>query len=205
MRLDRDAILWSARDSEREHRPLLVLLHGYGSYEGDLFGLSPYLPLEPVVASLRAPLPESGGFAWWSLVGQEPGDPDPAAVDAAARAVVDWLDEVGTASVSLLGFSQGAAVALQVLRLAPTRVRATVALSGFVSTAEHDGDAALASTRPRVFWGRGTADRVITHAAIERTSDWMPHHVDATVRVYEGVAHSISMPELAEVAAFLRG
>ena len=48
--IDESAIIWSAPADQRAGRPLLVLLHGYGSHEGDLFGLSPHLPLQPVIA-----------------------------------------------------------------------------------------------------------------------------------------------------------
>jgi len=36
MKIDPDVVLWSAPERERAGRPLLVLLHGYGSHEGDL-------------------------------------------------------------------------------------------------------------------------------------------------------------------------
>ena len=203
MRLDETAIMWSAPERERAGRPLLVLLHGYGSHEGDLFGMAPGLPLGPVIASVRAPIAENGGWAWFSLNDGMPGDPDPARVDAAASAVLEWLDTVDYTSVSILGFSQGAAIALQVLRLAPDRIAATVALSGFVAGGVHPGDTALAELKPKVFWGRGTADQVITAAAVERTAEWLPAHADATIRIYEGVGHSISSPELKDFVAFL--
>jgi pimeloyl-ACP methyl ester carboxylesterase len=142
MRLDESAIMWSAPERERAGRPLLVLLHGYGSHEGDLFGMAPGLPLGPVIASVRAPIAENGGWAWFSLGDSVPGDPDPARVDAAASAVLEWLDTVDYTSVSILGFSQGAALALQVLRLAPDRITATVALSG-LGYSVYSGDDAL--------------------------------------------------------------
>lgn len=203
MNLDASAVIWSAPERERAGRPLLVLLHGYGSHEGDLFSMSPALPLGPVIASVRAPLPESGGFAWWSLQGQRPGEPDAAAVDAAAEAVLGWLDGLEYTSVSLLGFSQGGAMSLQLLRHAPDRFTAAVCLSGFVATATHPGDAELARVRPPVFWGRGTADPVIPDAAVDRTAVWLPDHADATVRIYEGLGHSISTAELGDFAGFL--
>lgn len=203
MPIDESAVIWSTPERERADRPLIVLLHGYGSHEGDLFALSPALPLGAVVASVRAPLAESGGYAWWSLQGQTPGEPDPAAVDAAAQAVLDWLDTQQYPSVSLLGFSQGGAVSLQLLRLAPRRFRAAVCLSGFIATTEHDGDARLAEVRPPVFWGRGTADRVIPAAAIDRTAEWMPAHTTPTIRIYEDLPHSISREELADFSSFL--
>ena len=203
MNLDTSAVLWSAPERERAGRPLVVLLHGYGSHEGDLFALSPALPLGPVVASVRAPLRESGGYAWWSLEGATPGAPDPVAVDAAATAVLDWLDTLQNTSVSILGFSQGGAMALQLLRHAPKRFAAAVCISGFVATATHPGDAELEVVKPPVFWGRGTSDEVIPDHAIERTAEWLPSHSDATVKVYPGLGHSISTEELGDFAAFL--
>lgn len=204
MKLDETAVLWSAPDRERAGRPLLVLLHGYGSHEGDLFSLSPALPLEPVIASVRAPIAESGGWAWWSLRDGVAGDPPMEIVDAAAAAIIEWLDTLHSSSVSLLGFSQGAALALQLLRLDPGRFTAAVSLSGFVAGGEHPGDARLAEVRPPVFWGRGTDDAVIPDHAIDRTATWLPAHTAATIRTYEGLGHSISTPELAEFGAFLR-
>lgn len=204
MQLDPKAVLWSAPERERAGRPLLVLLHGYGSHEGDLFALSPRLPLGPVIASVRAPLEESGGHAWFSRVNNVAGDPRMEDVDAAATAVLDWLDDQQYTSVSLLGFSQGAAIALQLLRLAPSRFVATVALAGFVAAGEHPGDAELRRVRPPVFWGRGTADAMISADAVERTDAWLPSHADATIRIYEELGHSISVDELDDFTEFLR-
>ncbi len=203
MQIDQDAVLWSAPERERANRPLIVLLHGYGSHEGDLFSLSPALPLGAVVASVRAPISESGGFAWFSRV-DGIGSPSAASVDAAATAVLDWLDTLQYTSVSLLGFSQGAALALQLIRHAPTRFRAVVAIAGFIPPGNHPGDAELATVRPPVFWGRGTHDQVIPLEAVERTEAWLPEHADATMRSYEGVPHTISTAELTDLTAFLR-
>lgn len=204
VKIDRDAVQWSAPERERAGRPLLVLLHGYGSHEGDLFGLSPMLPLEPVIASVRAPISESGGYAWFSRQDSATGDPDPERVDPVASALIDWLDEQEYSSVGLLGFSQGAAVALQLVRHAPTRFAATVALSGFVTRGPHAGDAELEIAQPPVFWGYGTADPVIPQFAIERLREWLPGHSTSTIRVYEDLAHGISPAELADFSRFLR-
>ena len=204
MRIDPDAVLWSAPERERAGRPLLVLLHGYGSHEGDLFGLSPRLPLEPVIASLRAPMEESGGRAWFSLATGERGNPDPAAVTEAAAAVIEWLDTLEYTSVGVLGFSQGAAVSLQLNRLAPGRFAATVALSGFVAGGTVPGDAELSVIRPPIFWGRGTDDQIITDAAIQRTEEWLPSRSTLTSVIYESLPHSISAAELVDVGEFLR-
>jgi phospholipase/carboxylesterase len=78
-----------------------------------------------------------------------------------------------------------------------------VALSGFVADGGHDGDAELATSRPPVFYGRGTVDTIITPEAVARTEAWLPGHTTDTSRIYEDLAHSISAEELGEVSAFL--
>jgi phospholipase/carboxylesterase len=204
MQIDTNAVLWSAPQRERAGRPLLVLLHGYASHEGDLFQLSPRLPLEPVVASLRAPIAENGGWAWFSFTAAGIADPESAAVDAAARALLDWIDALEYTSISLLGFSQGAAVALQAMRMAPGRFRSIVALSGFVAAGVSSGDDELESIAPAVFWGRGTLDIVISPELVARTEAWLPEHATVTARIYEDLAHSVSTHELADVVEFLK-
>jgi phospholipase/carboxylesterase len=204
--IDDAAVLWSAGVQDRVDRPLLVLLHGYGSNEGDLFGLGTGLPLEPVIASLRAPLPAPWplmGWSWYPL--DTPGSPDVAGVDAAVDAVIRWIDrlEVAPTSIGLLGFSQGGSMTLQLLRAAPDRFRYAVMLAGFVPTLEHEGDDDLAAAAPPVFWGRGTLDTVIPTAAVLRTTDWLPRHSTLTGRIYEGLAHAVSPQELTDVAAFI--
>jgi len=182
--------------------PVVVLLHGYGSHEHDLAGLGPHLGAPWV--SLRAPLPlPHGGFAWFPIV--TPGDPDPESVARATEAVWAWVDaELGTdRPVVPVGFSQGGLMATQLLRTRPERVAATVVLGGFVQAAEQPADAALAASRPPVFWGRGAEDRVIAPHAVERTAAWLPGRSTLVERVYPGLAHGIDARELADVRAFL--
>ena len=202
--IDAAAVLWSASGADQTDRPLLIILHGYGSHEGDLFSLAPHLPLEPVIAALRAPLPVGAGWAWFPIT--DPGNPDTATVDAAVAAVLDWLDALPQQhrSVGLLGFSQGGAMALELLRASPNRFSFAVNLSGFVATASKPGDTILADQPVPVFWGRGTADGVIPASAVERTQAWLPGHSTLTERIYDGLPHSISQAELDDVVNFLR-
>lgn len=202
--IDNAAVLWSATGADQVDRPLLIIMHGYGSHEGDLFALAPHLPVEPVIAALRAPLPVGDGWAWFPI--SDPGSPDAASVDAAVAAVLAWLDALPQqpSEVGLLGFSQGGAMALELLRADPDRFSFAVNLSGFVASAPRSSDAALAEQPVPVFWGRGTADDVIPATAIERTQAWLPDHSTLTERIYEGLPHSISQVELGDVVNFLR-
>ena len=159
-----------------------MLLHGYGADENDLFALVPYLPPEFVVAAVRAPLAPpwpAPGYSWYAIEGLDGRDPEP--VTLAARQLIGWLDAVGrgAASIGLLGFSQGASVALQALRLEPERFDFVVNLSGYAAPGPLPGDAALAESRPPVFWGRGTHDDVIPEFLIAHTTEWLPGALDA--------------------------
>jgi phospholipase/carboxylesterase len=204
-RIDPALVQWSAAPDARTGRPLVVLLHGYGSDERDLFGLAAHLPDAYDYAAVRAPLTPpwpAPGYSWYPIEGLDGRDPD--AVTAAAHDVLRWLDAAASgAPVGLLGFSQGAAVALQALRLDPERIAFAVNLSGYVAPGALPHDADLAERRPPVFWGRGTHDEVIPSALVAHTTDWLPAHSDLSGRVYPGLAHSVSADELDDVRTFL--
>lgn len=202
--LDPDAVLWSRPEHERTGRTLLVLLHGYGADQHDLFSLAPLLPPELTVAAVRAPLPmpvPSPGAAWYPIEGLDARDGR--AVTAGARAFLRWLEGIDAGQVMLLGFSQGAAVALQALRLEPERFDGVVALSGYAADGVLPGDADLARRRPPVFWGRGDQDPVIPPQLVEHTDQWLPEHSTLTRRVYAGLGHGIDEREFGDVLAFI--
>lgn len=202
--IDDTATRWST--PERGRMPLLVLLHGYGADENDLFGLIPYLPSGIAVASVAAPLAPPWpmpGRSWYPIEGLDGRSAE--AVTAAAEAFLSWLDATAgdAPSVALLGFSQGAAVSLQALRLAPERFGAVAVLSGYAAPGELPNDESLTELRPHVFWGRGTHDDVIPPSLIDHTAQWLPGHSELSGRVYTGLTHSISEEELADVNRFL--
>lgn len=202
--IDDDATRWSTDNPAG--MPLLVLLHGYGADEHDLFGLVPYLPDGIAVASVAAPLTPPWpmpGRSWYLIDSLE--NRDAAGITTAGEALLRWLDTAAAeaTSIALLGFSQGAAVSLQALRLAPERIDAVVALSGYAAAGELPGDVVLQERRPPVFWGRGNRDDVIPPNLVDHTAQWLPGHSELSGRVYPGLTHSISEQELADVRVFL--
>jgi phospholipase/carboxylesterase len=191
------------------------MLHGYGSHELDLFGLAEYLPSDYVVASVRGLLPAGNGYAWFPLEYDSSSDTllrDANDVNESARVLLTWLDtleaEVGPVSpIALLGFSQGGAMGVQLLRHAPERFAAAVILASFVipddSPGHDERDAALAGANIPVFWGRDPHDPVIGEELISFTRRWLPEHSDLDARLYANVGHGISMEEIEDVSAFL--
>lgn len=211
LRIDPDVVLWSAPDSHRADRPLLVLLHGYGADEKDLFALADFLPGDVVFAAVRAPLAPpwpAPGYSWYPIedvTDVELADRDPTRVTAAASAVLEWLDAAAAPAqkVGLLGFSQGASVAIQALRLRPDRFDFAVNLSGYAAPGPLPRDAELADANLPVFWGRGARDDVIPPALVDHTAQWLPQHSDLSGRVYPGLTHSVSEEELSDVRTFI--
>ena len=218
--VDSGRIRWSIPEGERSRalteRPLLVLLHGYGANADDLFGLVQHLPESFVVAALEALEPAGSGWAWFPITvdpvtGALTRDLDEAA--AASESLVAWFDALTVQypdipSVHLLGFSQGGAMSLELIRQRPHDVASVVVLAGFALPAESPEararDAILAEVRPPVFWGRDTQDPVISPPTIELTRRWLPEHADLTARLYSGVGHGINLDMLEDVAQFLR-
>jgi phospholipase/carboxylesterase len=222
--VDEQAIRWSiprdqvARElsgASGDARPLLIMLHGYGSHELDLFGLAEFMPAGYVVASVRGLMPAGNGYSWFSLEYDPVNDTlkrDATEANAAARVVVTWLEsleaEVGEITqVVLLGFSQGGAMCIQMLRNAPERFAAAVVLASFAVPDDSPGnaerDSALAAVNVPVFWGRDPHDPVISDELIAYTRRWLPEHSDLDARLYANVGHGISMEEIQDVSEFL--
>ncbi|MDT7944714.1 MAG: alpha/beta hydrolase-fold protein, partial [Cyanobacteriota bacterium PSP.bin.10] len=125
--------------------PVLVMLHGIGSHEGDLFQLAPYLDPRLAVISLRAPIPWSGGgFAWFEMAWTPEGlVGDPQQARNSLKLLSRFLEQTlpsgipGIAldprQVYLLGFSQGAIMSLYLALTQPEKLAGVVAMSGRLS------------------------------------------------------------------------
>ena len=117
--------------------PLLLLLHGVGSNEEDLFGLTPWLDPRYKVISLRAPLAYPPGYGWYPVEFRPDGIVfDEEVAFESAETLVAFIHECheryGTdpERTVLMGFSQGAAMSLLLLLTQPKLVAAAVLMSG---------------------------------------------------------------------------
>lgn len=163
------------------------------------------LPASYVAVSIRAPIPHGSGFSW---LGDIDSDVSLAgALDDAANALLVWLAGArGDAPhVGLIGWSQGGAVAVQTLRIAPDVPAFVATLGGFSGGSVQADDARLARIRPPVFWGRGLADDVIPAGDIAFMTAFLPSHTTLTALEYAGMGHEISENEIDDVRAFIDG
>jgi phospholipase/carboxylesterase len=125
-----------------DNPPLLILLHGYGSNEDDLFSFAPELPEEFLIISARAPLTLGvDSYAWYTIHFDNTkgkfSDTDEA-IDARDK-IATFIDEViadyqvNADKVFLLGFSQGTILSYSIAMNYPEKVQHIIALSGYIN------------------------------------------------------------------------
>jgi phospholipase/carboxylesterase len=199
-----ETVVWSKPAGGRAGTPLLVMMHGYGTDEARMSDLFGCLPPEFTCAALRAPKVIGDDYGWFLL--DYFLTHDFADVISVTNSVFQWINSVKAqhTSVSLLGFSQGMAMASTLLRLRPQDFRAVVGLSGFVLDNELLAMSESFDTPPPFFWGRDKGDLVINDAATEHTEEWLNRNTRLTARTYPGMGHTISKAEMVDVSAFLR-
>lgn len=152
------------RPAAGEPEGALVLFHGRGADENDLFPLLDMLDPERRLLGVtpRGPLQLPPGGAHWYTV-REIGYPDPQTFLSAYEEASRFVDELGVPPERTIlgGFSQGAVMTYAVgLGAGRPRPAGLLALSGFVPTVE-GFELDLSPPLPRVAIGHGTFDSVI--------------------------------------------
>ncbi|MGB8648272.1 MAG: PHB depolymerase family esterase [Anaerolineae bacterium] len=195
-----------------EKPPLLIMLHGVGSNEEDLFGLASYLDPRFLVLSARGPLTlMPGSYAWFRVqwIGNRP-HANPEDAEKSRQMLAQFVEQAVQAyradprQVYLLGFSQGAIMSGSVMLTRPDLLAGVAALSGRI----------LPEVRPQtvsperlkgfpVLVQHGLYDQVLpieygrdSHAFLTK----LP--VALTYREYP-MAHEISQESLRDLAAWL--
>ena len=204
---DLDALV---REPAGEPEGALVLFHGRGADEQDLFPLLDLLDPRRRLLGVtpRGPLSLPPGGAHWYVV-YEVGFPDPATFAPTYDRAARWLDALAEETgipperTVLGGFSQGAVMAYALgLGRGRPRPRALVALSGFVPVVE-GWEAALEPPLPPVAIGHGTYDPVIS-VAFSRRAKALLEEAGAEVLYREyPLPHAIDPRFIVELAEWL--
>lgn len=176
---------------------LVFGLHGYGSDETQLATLIP-LSLPAITLVPRAPHRVEPGWGWWrpephdTLVDLAPAPAVAAAVDQIAAAIVEaqHVEAIGSARTVLVGYSQGATLALSVAARFPELLRCVVTGAGHLLPHER---VARSPNPLDVLIMNGSLDPVVSaeahvatelafrdagHAVTTRV-DHVPHVIDA--------------------------
>ncbi|MEW5675925.1 alpha/beta fold hydrolase [Flavobacterium enshiense] len=154
-----------------DKNPLLLLLHGYGSNEEDLFSFASELPENYYVISARAPYPlPPYGNAWYAI--HFDADENKFSDNDQAREsrdlIANFIDElvatypIDKNDVTLIGFSQGSILSYAVALSFPEKVQRVVALSGYLNLDIIDENFRNnINSNLKFFISHGTVDQVI--------------------------------------------
>lgn len=194
--------------------PVIILLHGMGSNEQDLYSLQAAFPQKYAVVSARAPYTlAEGSYQWFqgtSVNGRLDGDPQQL---AASRARIGrFIDEVvkkygvDPHQVYLVGFSQGAILSYQVALTEPAKIKGI----GIMSGAIFDSFVPLIKPSPqlshlRIFISHGQADhRIPISYAQEADKRLEQLRLTPEFHVYPGMQHEINQAALQDLVNWLQ-
>ena len=184
----------------------VVLVHGRGGSATGMLDLVRYLD-RPDLAYLA---PQAAGSVWYPQSFLAPLEANEPYLSSALDALDRILQRIETGGVSpeqviLIGFSQGACLALEFVARHPRRYGGVAGLSGGLigppGMSRHD-TGELAATP--VFLGCSDVDPHIPLARVHESADVLSAlGADVTTRIYPGLGHTINADELTHLTAML--
>jgi phospholipase/carboxylesterase len=191
----------------RPGRPTVLALHGRGAEEGQLLPLLRAADRSCGVLAPRGQVPCPPGWAWCRR--HAVGMPVPSDLRRRAEALGDWLDQgLGTlgipAPLAVVGYSNGAMLAVTFAAARPELVGALALLRGAYPLPSLAARAGLAGTR--ILASAGAADELLSpdaFAAGVRQLRRLGANVDA--RVYPGLGHGLGLADAHELRRWLEG
>lgn len=145
--------------------PALFLLHGMGSNEKDLLPLVEGLENQYLIFSLRGPIEQPPGYAFFTIEGF--GKPHVPVFENATDLLIQFLDyatdiyPVDPQQIYFMGFSQGAISSMSLSTRIPDRIKGVIALSGYVPAFVKQQTALSASSNVNYFISHGQQDPVL--------------------------------------------
>lgn len=122
--------------------PLLLMLHGYGSNEADLFSFAKELPEEYYIVSARGPYDlQYGSYAWYAInfdADQNKFSDNKQGIisrDLVATFINELISNfpIDLENVTLIGFSQGSILSYSIALSYPKKVQKVAAMSGYLN------------------------------------------------------------------------
>lgn len=183
----------------RRARGAVVMLHGRGASSADILTLVPEL----AQTDLTFWAPQAAGFSWYPQRFLAPLPANEPALSSALALVAGLVDELAEHGIppertALLGFSQGACLALESALRRPRRYGAVVAFTGGLigpPGTTWTAPGSLAGTP--VFLGASDRDPHVPRERVEESGQVLERY-GATVdlRIYPGLGHTVVEDEL---------
>jgi phospholipase/carboxylesterase len=185
-----------------DKNPAILLLHGYGSNEEDLFSFATELPEEYYVISARAPYDLTyGSYAWYAINfdADENKFSDLDQARSSRDLIVEFTDEclskyaIDIDKVSLFGFSQGAILSSAIALSYPEKINKVAALSGYLNTEIAIEDYLKNNvSKVKFFVSHGVVDQVIPIDWARKTKPALENlGIDVVYKEYP-IGHGVS-------------
>jgi phospholipase/carboxylesterase len=193
--------------------PLLILLHGIGSNEKDLFSFANLLPDNFLVISARGPYTIGpDGYAWYHM-DFSTGKPviNPEEAEKSRLLLLQFISQLkethhfDASNVYLCGFSQGAIMSYSVGLTNPDKIKGIAVLSGRLLDEVKPKIPSTDKLKAlRVFVAHGTKDNVLPfHNATEAVGFLKQKGITPVFKEYDE-AHGICNAELNDLIAWLK-
>lgn len=197
-----------------QHSPVIILLHGYGSDEKDMFGLRSALPARYLIVAARAPYPlPYGGYEWYesATVNGHP-DGDTAQLARSRKLIRQFINQIvikykaNAKNVYVAGFSQGAIMSYQVGLTAPGAIKGIAPLSGKIfESLKPLVKPNSALKQLRIFVAHGTADDRIPYKEGKAAVDYLRSiGLKPEFHAYAGMGHDINNNVLTDFLKWLQ-
>ncbi|WP_405224606.1 alpha/beta hydrolase [Dokdonia sp. Asnod1-B02] len=193
--------------------PLILLLHGYGSNEEDLFSFAEEIPEEYFIVSAKAPIAmQPYGNAWYHITidgdGVKSSDNEGAreSRDIIARFIDEIVAEynVDKHNVTLLGFSQGTILSYAVALTYPEKVKNVIGLSGYINEEIIDLKSNPSYAHLNIYNSHGTVDQVIPIDAARKTPGYLKNiGIESTLSEFP-VGHGVHPTNFYEFKEWLQ-
>ncbi|TGM02006.1 alpha/beta hydrolase [Leptospira jelokensis] len=195
-----------------DNPPLLILLHGVGSNENDLFSLSDFLPDSFMIVSVRGPITLGRDRYGWYEISFLGGIPkiDSEQQKSSHQIILKFIDYLKTnyqfnsKQIWIGGFSQGAVMSYSVGLEHPDRIKGIIALSGrLLDETKNNIVIDQESKGQRIYIAHGTNDTVIPVTSARASKDFLDKV--GFVPIYKEYAegHTISREMLKDLVSWL--
>ncbi len=196
-----------------DKNPLLLLLHGYGCNEDDLFSFASELPDEYFVISARAPYDlQYGSYAWYAINfdADQNKFSDQSQAVLSRDLVVKFLEElklkfpIDSSNITLIGFSQGSILSYSIAISYPKIVQRVGALSGYLNldtTIDNYQNNDFSGLK--IFSSHGTVDQVIPVEWARKTDPILKSlGINSTYEEYP-IGHGVSPQNFYDLKSWL--
>jgi phospholipase/carboxylesterase len=187
--------------------PALFLIHGIGSNEQNMFPLVEGLEEQFYIFSIRGPISQPPGFAYFTIEGY--GKPHKDVFDQAVSQLTDFIDysseqyPLDRSRLYLLGFSQGAILSMSLALILGNRIKGIIALSGYIPKMVKEDYDVKPVDELSVFISHGERDQILPYEwGVEAQEYFRNASADVSFHSYEEV-HTVSLQNQQDLKKWL--